>query len=128
MNQLRSHFAEGGAQAVGNNATEIYSAKKSGFWLSPSYNYENVIRIDFLYFLGNIFPCNPKGFFEQCCAAFDGFKYRCHWGKYIPDNYEEKVEDLYPKYCEWKNIRNQMDPCQVNIFAQISISKIYSRY
>ncbi|CAG8460176.1 13088_t:CDS:2 [Dentiscutata erythropus] len=110
MNKLKDYFASGDS-ATGNNATEIYTTKKSEFWLSPSYDYENVIRIDFFYFLGNKVG-DPNEFFEKCCKVFDGFEYRCHWGKYIPDNYKVDV-NKYSKYNQWMAIREQMDPNQI---------------
>jgi len=100
-------------RTVGNNATEIYVAKANKFWLSPAYGH-NVIRIDLLYFLGNI-STSPVEFFEQCYELLKNVRYRCHWGKYIPKNYENKIADLYPKYEEWKKVRNEMDPNKVKI-------------
>jgi hypothetical protein len=111
MNKLKAHYGSG-ARAVGNNATEIYTTKKSEFWLSPSYGYD-VIRIDFKFFEKNLFPKDLKDFYKQYWELFDDVKVRCHWGKYIPDNYGEKVENLYPKYKDWMAIRRQMDPRQV---------------
>ncbi|CAG8766714.1 15815_t:CDS:2, partial [Gigaspora margarita] len=111
MNLLKTHFQNGGDKAVGNNATELYAAKANEFWLSPSYGY-NVIRIDFLFFLGNIYPSDPETFYAQLWEVFNDVPFRCHWGKYIPDNYSDKVQSLYPKYNDWMNVRNQMDPKQ----------------
>lgn len=103
-----------GPSAVGNNATELYTAKASKFWLSPSYG-QNMLRIDLLYFEGNLIG-TPEKFFNQYWEEFKDDNFRCHWGKHIPKYYREKVPNLYSKYNKWINIRKEMDPKQVHIF------------
>ncbi|GBB95870.1 hypothetical protein RclHR1_02630015 [Rhizophagus clarus] len=110
MNKLDKVFKRG-PSAVGNNATELYTAKESKFWLSPSYG-QNVVRIDFLYFEGNLIG-TPEEFFSQYWEEFKNDNFRCHWGKYVPKNYGEKVPSLYKKYNDWINIRKEMDPKQI---------------
>jgi hypothetical protein len=113
MNKLNGIFKRG-PSAVGNNATEIYTAKANKFWLSPSYG-QNMIRINFLFFKENIIG-TPEEFYNQYWEEFKVDNYRCHWGKHIPKDYGERVPELYSKYNEWIKIRNEMDPKQVNTY------------
>ncbi|MDN5284359.1 MAG: hypothetical protein JWR38_633 [Mucilaginibacter sp.] len=90
---------------------EIYAAKKSPFWLSPSYN-QDVIRIDVFWFGLN--QGDPATFYQNFWDLLAPFNYRPHWGKYIPDTVKGKsgaayVTKQYPKWKDWLALRNNMD-------------------
>jgi D-arabinono-1,4-lactone oxidase len=112
VNILRNYYLTHGVHASGNNPFEIYATGKSNFWLSPAYN-RDVVRFDWYWF-----DNNPNGtarnFFQQFWDLLESFEYRCHWGKYLPGNYNgDRVYKLYPMLKEWLKIRDEMDPGQV---------------
>ncbi|CAG8477274.1 30582_t:CDS:2 [Gigaspora margarita] len=55
----------------------------------------------------------PKDHFKFYWDTLSKYGFRCHWGKYTPDNYGDHVSKLYPQYNQWMNIRRQMDPKQI---------------
>jgi D-arabinono-1,4-lactone oxidase len=94
---------------------EIYAAKQNQFWLSPSYQMD-VIRIDVFWFANN--QGDPAKFYQSFWDLLAPFNFRPHWGKYIPDtvNNVQGVKYLsgnYPKWTNWMDLRNVMDPQQV---------------
>lgn len=94
---------------------EIYAAKQNIFWLSPSYN-QDVIRIDVFWFANNL--GDPATFYQSFWDLLAPFNFRPHWGKYIPDTVNNVpgvtyIADKYPKWNDWMNLRNTMDPQQV---------------
>lgn len=107
-------------QVAGNYATEIYGAKKSAFWLSPSYN-RDVVRIDPFWFVHQ--EGDPKKFFAhfwEYLLPVEGIRF--HWGKFLPEvgkNYRgtkfdlKFLEESYPKIKDWLRVRERMDPNQV---------------
>ena len=114
MNELnglfKKHFT-----AVGNFFTEVYAAKESPFWMSPSYGGDKV-RVDTTWFTANK-AGDPANFFKPYWSTFEKRGYRCHWGKYTPEEYGERVESRYQKYSEWMKVREKMDPKQVSTFV-----------
>ncbi|CAG8701508.1 2683_t:CDS:1 [Ambispora leptoticha] len=110
MNKLQELFTNE-PKSVGNFITEIYTAKKSRFWLSPAYE-RDVIRIDPFYFLGNL-RGTPEDHFRFYWNALKEYNFRCHWGKYTPDEYGNEVPGLFSKYENWMAIRQEMDPHQI---------------
>ncbi|KAG6853807.1 hypothetical protein C0991_001258 [Blastosporella zonata] len=117
------HTSDGGS--IGNFPTELYSAKKSDFWLSPS-NSGNKIRLDILFHQyntesGNVQPpfkyYSPETFFAKYWKALDtaNISYNTHWGKYRPDSQctTAYLKAHYPKYDEWMKLRAQLDPDQI---------------
>lgn len=112
MNILRNYYLTHGVNASGNNALEIYTSGKSQFWLSPSYG-TNVIRFDWYWFDNNPVGA-PSNFFQQFWDLLKPFQYRCHWGKYLPDDYRgDRLHKLYPMLKKWLEIRDELDPQQV---------------
>ncbi len=106
--------------ALGNYAVEIYGAKRSPLWLSPSYN-NNALRIDPYWWAHN--SGNPAEFYANFWSRLlEVPGVRMHWGKYMPNNgqiYGQVKFDLnflksrYPKLDDWLRLREQMDPNQV---------------
>jgi len=94
---------------------EIYAARQNDFWLSPSYH-QDVIRIDVFWFGYN--QGDPATFYQSFWDLLAPFNYRPHWGKYIPDTVNGTsgvtyISERYPKWNDWMNLRNTMDPQQV---------------
>ncbi|EJD38149.1 hypothetical protein AURDEDRAFT_92027 [Auricularia subglabra TFB-10046 SS5] len=115
--------------SVGNFFTEIYTAKRSPFWLSPSYSGDK-IRLDVNWFQynsvdGHAIPpfrlADPVPFFSKYWAALDAARipYTTHLGKYRPRTHatRERLRRDYPRYDDWLTIRRQMDPAQVFLTA-----------
>jgi len=106
---------------IGNFFTEFYSAKKSPFWLSPSYTGDK-FRLDVNFFQYDtekfsLKRSDPAVFFRPYFEYFDkhGPEYRCHLGKYVTPNFGnlKLLRSSYPKYDEWMQIRATLDPRQV---------------
>ncbi|RIA84464.1 hypothetical protein C1645_784023 [Glomus cerebriforme] len=105
---------------IGNFAVELYGAKKSPFWMSPSYGH-HVFRVDSLWWAHNI--GNPREFFEkywEVLLPISGA--RLHWGKYKPEPGKmygkhafgiEYLRSRYPRLDDWLKIREEMDPDQI---------------
>ena len=111
-NVLRNYFLTHGVSATSNTAFEIYTGRKSEFWLSPSYN-TDVVRVGWYWFGTNTRGTAP-GFFQQFSELLKPFNYRCHWAKYLFDDYKgQRLHKLYPMLNKWLEIRNQMDPKQI---------------
>ncbi|CAG8629301.1 35084_t:CDS:2, partial [Gigaspora margarita] len=110
MNDLQQLF-DGEFKAISNFFTEIYATGRSKFWLSLAYN-KDIVRIDVHYFSGNTRGI-PKDHFKFYWDILSKYGFRCHWGKYMPDNYGDQVSKLYPQYNQWMNIRRQIDPKQI---------------
>lgn len=116
MQLLASYFEEGGTQATGFFSTELYSAKESKFWLSPSFG-GPVFRVDPFWFADNAGDPAAKGGF------FDGFwrllrdndvPFRLHWGKFLPEydfaDWAAYLRSQYPRWDDFMTLRKQRDP------------------
>jgi len=114
MNELNVLFTTDFA-AVGNFFTEVYAARESPFWMSPSYG-GNKVRVDATWFTANK-KGDPAEFFKPYWSTFEKRGYKCHWGKYTPDDYGVGVKGRYQKYDEWMKVREKMDPKQVSTFT-----------
>ncbi|CAG8514770.1 16389_t:CDS:2 [Dentiscutata heterogama] len=112
VHALNKLYKTGGEKVIGNFTTELYTTKKSHFWLSQSYNTDS-IRIDIQYFQKNPIGTSRE-FFKQYWDAFYPYNFRCHWGKHIPEGYGKRIRSLYEKYDDWMKVREEMDPKQVN--------------
>ncbi|OJH42504.1 D-arabinono-1,4-lactone oxidase [Cystobacter ferrugineus] len=115
MQVLRKHYEEGGMAATGTYSCEIYSAKQSEYWLSPSYG-EPVVRIDIFWFAYNL--KDPSlSYYPQFWKLLAPYDFRPHWAKYLPDADSATgvgyLRALYPKWQEFMQLREQMDPGQL---------------
>lgn len=70
----------GDMRKTGPYAIEIYPAKKSCFWMSPS-SRRDTVRID-LFWFGNPFS-SPERFFSEIWRVLRQFDARFHWGKWL---------------------------------------------
>lgn len=127
MSSLKE-FYEDNKKAQGTFSCEIYGAKKSGFWLSPAYN-EDVIRVDLFWFAKNTEDARTYylqfWIFLRDLLNKHNSGFRCHWGKYLPEdiNAKDKNADLkkwaeylqkqYPKWNDFMKLRTQFDPNNV---------------
>lgn len=87
MKALATFYAAGGDpvlayQRTGSFSCEIYAATESPFWMSPSYG-GPVIRIDVFWFGLNA-GSPATAFYPQFWELLAPFRYRPHWGKYLP--------------------------------------------
>jgi hypothetical protein len=115
MTALRTYFAGGGSaenayKATGSFSTEIYAAKKSPFWLSPSYG-TDVVRIDVFWFELN--ATGPEDFYQPFFDLLAPFGFRPHWGKYLPPaspQWREYYENQLPRLGDFLALRATLDP------------------
>ena len=109
---------------------EILAAKKTSFWLSPSFH-QNSVRV-------NLFSLKQTDedvvkFFQQFWDLFfiNKISFRLHWGYYLPNpssaTGRDYIQKQYPKWNDFMRERKKMDPH--NIFLtkywneQLGISK-----
>jgi hypothetical protein len=113
MRALQRFYAEDEAlQRTGAYAVEIYPAKQSDFWMSPSYGMDTV-RIDVFWFKTR--RGNPEtDFYPQYWQLLEQFDFRFHWGKYLsaPDSSTgvEYRKKQCPKWDDFLTLRKKMDP------------------
>lgn len=108
-------------KAAGNLIIEFYAAKKSPFWLSPSYGHD-AFRMDLYWWDHNLLG-NANQYFGQFYEKFhDVPNLRYHWGKHLPhigDKYGEytfqpkDIQKNYPKMDDFMKIRQECDPNQI---------------
>jgi hypothetical protein len=110
MKKLQAHYRTNGLSATGPYALEIYAAKKSRFWMSPSYG-QDCIRVDIFWFKN--FKGNPaEVYYPQFWDLLKDFDFRLHWGKYLLKD-PEYLKKQYPKWDDFMKIRAEMDPNQI---------------
>jgi hypothetical protein len=115
MSALRDHYRAGGDPVAAYAATgafscEIYAAKKSRAWLSPSYG-TDVLRIDVFWFGLN--AGDPKTFYEPFWKLLDPFAFRPHWGKILPGpaaSWRKAWRDRLPRLGDFLDLRGKLDP------------------
>jgi len=114
MNAMLDHYRQGGMAATGSYSCEVYAARSSKFWMSPSYG-EDVVRVDIFWFGYN--KGNPVDYYNQFWDLLKGFGFRLHWGKYLPDDQDGEwakyFEKQYPEWGRFMEFRAQMDPHQI---------------
>jgi D-arabinono-1,4-lactone oxidase len=106
--------------AAGNFAVEIYSAKRSPFWLSAAHE-RDVVRIDPYWWAHNF--GSPEDYFTRYWnALIDLPGARLHWGKYVPKPGQvcagisfrrPFLEAAFPRLSDWLKLREKFDPHQV---------------
>ena len=118
MRRLQKMFVD--QNIAGNFATEIYGGKKSPFWLSMSYE-EDSVRVNPYWWVYNIGDIR-KYFTPFWNTLLELPGARLHWGKWLPKPGQkcgsitfnkEFLKKSFPKFEEWLNIREKMDPYQV---------------
>ncbi len=118
MGTLRDFYAGGGYERSGTYACEIYGAKASNFWLSPSYR-TDVVRVD-LYYFGRSATPPQEAFYPQFWAqqVLGQYGHRPHWGKHLPDGADPDfgaayLASAYPRFGDFMEVRAAYDPKQV---------------
>jgi len=114
MTRIRDHFRSHDITQVGTFTVEVYPTPKNSFWMSPAYG-QDVIKYDMFWFPLN--KGNPAtDFYPQFWELLKEFEFRPHWGKFLPDNAPE-LKALYPRWDDFMNVREQMDPHQIFVTA-----------
>lgn len=113
LQKLRGLYDLRGHKATGSYACEVYAAKKSRFWLSPSYN-EDVIRINIIWFgynsgnpIDNYYPQFWKMFMDD-----ESITCRFHWGKHMPLD-PHYIRKQYPKWDDFLSMCKRFDPNRI---------------
>jgi D-arabinono-1,4-lactone oxidase len=111
MKALQKFYAKG-PKYTGSFCCEIYAARKSPAWLSPSYG-TDVIRIDVFWFAGN--EGSPAdAFYPLFWKELARFNFRPHWGKFLPPATGPQgaryLKKQYPKWKNWMTLRQSLDP------------------
>lgn len=115
---LKAHFDKGGEKATGVYTVELLAAKKSNFWMSPSYGRDS-FRLNFMRFADDIET--SEDFYQQYFELFRDSKidFRLHWGKALPQNnsaeWAQYLRDQYEKFDAFESLRKQMDPHSIFI-------------
>jgi len=110
MRRMRELYKKNGQKATGSYSCEIYAAKASDFWLSPSHGGDRV-RIDIFWFgynesspAENYYP----QFWEMLMTDPD-LQCRFHWGKFMPVD-PQYISKQYPRWNDFMALRREMDP------------------
>jgi D-arabinono-1,4-lactone oxidase len=103
---------------AGNFAVELYGAKESPFWMSPS-NGRDVVRVD-VFWWGHNWG-DPREFFRYYWnTLLDLPAARLHWGKFLPSVGQrygtvtfgpEFIANAYANHiADWLRLRQTFDP------------------
>ena len=114
MTALRDHYKKGRYDATGTYACELYATKASQFWMSPAYD-TDVIRVDVFWF-GRNGDGTPSQFYQQFWDLLKPYKFRPHWGKYLPPSSTygpAYYKGVYPRLADFLTLRAKYDPKQV---------------
>lgn len=125
---FRDLYQKNSYKSTGYYATELYTARKSNVWLSPSFN-DDSLRFDIFWFTNNegdpsANETSQDGFFNQ---FWDGLRkeripFTLHWGKFLPGYIEDgndyssfkdwsiHMSNQFPKWNEFLKLREQRDP------------------
>ncbi|XXX77506.1 D-arabinono-1,4-lactone oxidase [Sorangium sp. So ce134] len=122
MQAMKKHYAGLGDPLTaycntGAFSCELYAAKKSDFWMSPSYG-GDMFRVDVFWYAlnGGDVHAFYKPFWENVLKPF-GF--RPHWGKFLPQSTSDGTDwvDYYrksfPRMDDFLALRAKLDPQQI---------------
>jgi hypothetical protein len=119
MTALNNWFIKEGISATGPYEWEVYAAKKSKFWMSPSYDGDK-IRFDILWLHAWTRPnADPKtsGWYPAIWNILSQFNFQPHWGKYIPDANGPQgtlyMKNNFSMWDKFLQVRDQLDPNQI---------------
>jgi len=111
MQKMRDHYKKKGFDATGSYCCELYAAKRSDFWLSPSYQ-QDMFRVDIFWFGYNSDDPVTAYYPQFWNLLMKNFDCRFHWGKSMPAA-PEYLEKQYPKWKDFMKLRAEMDPHQI---------------
>jgi hypothetical protein len=104
--------ASGAYAATGPFAFELYAGKADELaYISAANGKKNVFRVDVFWFARN--AGDPAlGFYKQFWRVLEPFGFRCHWGKFIPQDEASRatLRKQYPQLETWKRVRAEIDP------------------
>jgi hypothetical protein len=89
---------------------QLISSSRNIYFTSPAYG-DDAVRINILYFQkSNVIPAD---YFQQFWDLLNknNIPFRPHWGKALPATLD--LTASYPKWPNWKALRDQMDPHQI---------------
>jgi len=110
MRRLRTFYKQKGYAATGSYSCELYAAKRSDFWMSPSYG-DDVFRVDVFWFGYN--ESDPAvSYYPQFWKLLQDLPCRFHWGKYMPVN-PQYLKKQYPQWEAFMALRAKHDPNQI---------------
>jgi len=110
---LMQHYAgDVGHRRAGSFACELYAARKSRFWLSPSYG-KDALRVDLMHIDHGPVESGAD-YFPQFWPVLQPFKPRYHWGKQMPPPGEfagaDYFSQVYPRWQDFLALRSRLDP------------------
>jgi hypothetical protein len=119
MIALRDFYRGGGDEQTAFDHTgafscEIYAAKKSPFWLSPSFGRDS-LRIDVFWF-GKNAGSPMDAFYPRFWELLEPFGFRPHWGKALPkpsSHYHAYYRRELPHLEDFLQLRQKLDPSGV---------------
>lgn len=97
---------------AGTFTVELYAAKSTGAWLSPSHGRDS-FRVDIFWYQRNagdpVIDYYPRFYSRLAPLAF-----RAHWGKYLPQPGSRQGADYFarqfPRWANFLELRRQLDP------------------
>jgi D-arabinono-1,4-lactone oxidase len=97
---------------AGTFAVELYVAKKSDAWLSPSHARDS-FRVDIFWYQNN--RCDPViDYYPAFYEKLGRLSFRAHWGKYLPEPGSAQgaryLTAQYPRFADFAALRRQLDP------------------
>jgi hypothetical protein len=101
-------------ERTGAFSCEIYAAKQSPFWMSPSYR-GDMLRIDVFWFARNA-GTPEKDFYPQYWDLLQPFGFCPHWGKFLPTaspDWQRYYRAQIPRLEDFLRLRAQLDPRDV---------------
>lgn len=116
VNTLNDYYQSQGNSLVSYYTVEVLGAKRSNFWLSPSYGHDT-IRLNLMRF-----DVNTSADINYYQIFWDLFKekdipFRLHWGKFLPPASTNEnpayFASRYPRWNDFLKLRSQMDPDNV---------------
>lgn len=97
---------------AGTFTVELYAAKSSPAWLSPSYGRDS-LRVDIFWYQRN--AGDPViDYYPRFYAALEALAFRAHWGKYLPPPGSQQGADYlarqFPRWGRFLELRREIDP------------------
>ncbi len=120
MRLFREHFEQGGIEATGTFAFEIYASKRTDAWMHASHG-QNCLRMDAFWYGYN--AGDPCDFFQQYWDLLRdaGIPFRLHPGKYWPHDpdgsWASWLSQHQPRWDDFIAKRAQWDPRDIFLNA-----------
>jgi D-arabinono-1,4-lactone oxidase len=97
---------------AGTFTVELYAAKSSEAWLSPSHGRDS-FRVDIFWYQRN--AGDPViDYYPRFYARLEALAFRAHWGKYLPQPGSRQGADYlarqFPRWRQFLELRRALDP------------------